>query len=589
MNVIFESDTALRFASFFANDPVYPFANQLYKKLLEGHICLDLNEPNQAERNITTLDDLDNSSFVSRHPQDIKPFIIQNNKLYLYKYWVYEERVIQFIQQSITNNTLFAQRYETLRNTTIPPDLFDIFTDLNQNTPYIDWQFIALVKSFINGFSIITGGPGTGKTTTIAKLLQLLLIEKSDLQIALAAPTGKAAIRMKEALLNNANYQKINHLFSEPEGLTIHRLLGSIRDKHTFKHHENKQLKYDVVVIDEASMVDLPLMSKLIQALPSTTRLILLGDQNQLSAVGAGSLLKDLCENVPNLTQISTKLSGLLSNKMDMNQLRQIEVQDQACLLENAITQLQISRRFSNTSEIGKLSHAILTNGSDSLQSESNPIRYYFEPREQKDFVHIDLEYNEDYIDQFVTHYIEYINESNVTKALEKLNTTRILCAIKESEQGVYKLNQRIENKLVSLNYIQKDRVFYNHMPIIITQNNPELNIFNGDIGLIRDGMVYFATGNGAVMALQPALLTAHFETVFAMTIHKSQGSEFDNVLVILPQNLENKILTKQLLYTGVTRAKKRVIIQTQLPVLQQTLETEVTRISGISNRLKDL
>lgn len=589
MNVIFEPDTALRFASFFANDPVYPFANQLYKKLLEGHICLDLTEPCQAEINVISLDDLDKSSFISRHAQDIKPFIIQNNKLYLYKYWVYEERVIRFIQQSIANNALFAQRYETLRNTTIPPDLLDTFADLNQNTPYIDWQFIALVKSFLNGFSIITGGPGTGKTTTIAKLLQLLLIEKSDLQIALAAPTGKAAIRMKEALLNNANYQKINHLFSEPEGLTIHRLLGSIRDKHTFKHHKNNQLKYDVVVIDEASMVDLPLMSKLIQALPSTARLILLGDQNQLSAVGAGSLLKDLCDNVPNLTQISSKLGTLLSNMLHAAQMVQIEVQDQACLLENAITQLQVSRRFSNTSEIGKLSHAILTNGSDSLQSESNPIRYYFEPREQKDFVHIDLEYNEDYIDQFVRHYIEYIDESNVVKALEKLNTTRILCAVKESDHGVYKLNQRIENKLVSLNYIQKDKVFYNHMPIIITQNNPELNIFNGDIGLIRDGMAYFGTGDGAVMALQPALLTAHYETVFAMTIHKSQGSEFDNVLVILPQNLENKILTKQLLYTGVTRAKKRVIIQTQLPVLQQTLETEVTRISGISNRLKDL
>lgn len=329
MNVIFESNTALQFASFFAKDPVYPFANQLYEKLLEGHICLDLEVQNEENTNDKQLADLLCSSHVSNHPNDIKPFIIQNNKLYLYKYWLYEDRVVQFIQQSMRFNPTLDKRFAFLLETQIPTELFDSFADLNADTTYTDWQFIALIKAFINRFSIITGGPGTGKTTTIAKLLQLLLVEKQDLQIALAAPTGKAAIRMKEALLANSNYKKIKHHFAEPEGLTLHRLLGVLPNKHTFKKNEDNQLQYDVVIIDEASMVDLPLMSKLVQALPTTTRLILLGDQNQLSAVGAGSLLKDLCDNVPDLSQLSSTMAKLLATKLDAKQLAQVQIADQ--------------------------------------------------------------------------------------------------------------------------------------------------------------------------------------------------------------------------------------------------------------------
>lgn len=589
MSPRFEQEAHLQFASFFAHDPVYPFAAQLYEKLMEGHICIDLIPSIDTNFTEAELEKLQCSAYVSYTIQNVQPFIVLDSKLYLYKYLMYEESIISFIQQNKNNQHLIAKRYAYLQTVDIPEELFDTFADVESPTTQIDWQFIALVKSFINRFSIITGGPGTGKTTTIAKLLRLLLDENKDLKIALAAPTGKAAIRMKEALLANANYTQIKDRFSEPEGLTIHRLLGAIKNKHTFKHNKHNQLQYDVVIIDEASMVDLPLMSKLIEALPTETRLILLGDQNQLSAVGAGSLLKDLCDNVTDLTCVSANIEALLAIKLKAQQTKLLTTRQQNSVLENAITQLQLSRRFSSTSEIGKLSTAILSNGDKDIASSTNTIHYYFEPQQAKDFVHIDINYNEDYINQFVKHYIDYITEPVIGNALAILSKTRILCAVKESDQGVFKINQQIESKLASLKYINQDRVFYENMPIMITQNNPELRIYNGDIGIIRNGLAHFGSGDGEVLTLQPALLTNQYQTVFAMTIHKSQGSEFDNVLVILPANLDNKILTKQLLYTGVTRAKKRVIIQSTTAVLQQTLQTEVTRISGISNRLKSL
>ncbi|MDR2223934.1 MAG: exodeoxyribonuclease V subunit alpha [Flavobacteriaceae bacterium] len=577
MYTSFETEIASQFASFFLNDPIYPFVIALYNKMEEGHICLDIND-------IEQFNTLETSQYVSFQNSDVKPFIIHNKKLYLYKYFIYESHILSFIQTQHQQTDLIQQRIDQLQQLTIDSDLYDSFSDLTPTSTLIDWQFIALIKSFVQGFSIITGGPGTGKTTTIAKLLTLLFQENSNLRIALTAPTGKAAIRMKEALLANKNYEKIKDLLPDPDSKTIHRLLGAIANEHLFKHNDKNKLNYDVVLVDEASMIDIPLMSKLIQALPTTTRLILLGDQNQLSAVGTGSMLKDLCDNVPNLTQISPLIAQLLQNKLAQNQINILVQKEQQSILQNAITQLQISRRFSEDSHIGQLSQAILNYTNPNLIE--NPLSSYFTPHKAKDFVHIDTAYQESYIDEFITYYEKYINEKDIQQALYHLNNTRILCGVKESEQGVYYLNYKIEMKLVQKGLIKKNTPFYDNRPIMITKNNPELKIYNGDIGIIRNNRVYFGTGAGEITELHPALLT-EFETVYAMTIHKSQGSEFDHVLVILPQNTENKILNKQLLYTGVTRAKKKIVIQTSVNVLKQTLNTEVSRISGIPNRLK--
>lgn len=580
MNTVFQSDKHLQFASIFDKDPVNPFASKLYNHMQEGHICIDL-----TSKEIETLRE---SEYISFDLKNIKPFIVQEDKLYLYKFYNYESSIVRFIQNQINNTDLINKRIEALSSINIHSDLFDSFSDLPDSLSNIDWQFIAMIKSFINGFSIITGGPGTGKTTTIAKLLTLLFQENTNLRIALAAPTGKAAIRMKEALLSNMNYAKIKDQLPDPDSKTIHRLLGAIVDKHQFKHNQENTLDYDVIIIDEASMVDIPLMSKLINALPLHSRLILLGDQNQLSAVGTGSLLKDLCDNIQKMDQVSCSIAEILKDKLATKQLENLKQESQKSILQDCITQLQISRRFSHNSHIGKLSYALLHNNNTPITDKENPLFTYLTPQQDRDFVHIDTEYQELYLDEIISHYKEYIQEQDIQKALAILNNTRVLCGVRESEQGVYYTNYKIESKLVQEGLIKKNTPFYHNRPIMITKNNPELKIFNGDIGIIRNNRAYFGTGQGEIVELHPALLS-EFETVYAMTIHKSQGSEFNNVLVILPKDTDNKILNKQLLYTGVTRAKKKVIIQTSLDVLQQTLDIEVSRISGIPNRLKTL
>ncbi|MGG5599598.1 exodeoxyribonuclease V subunit alpha [Myroides sp. C8-3] len=579
---IFTSTKPEQFASFFTGDPVCKFAAALYQKMQEGHICIDISS-NQEDIQL-----LKQSAYVGFTLDKVKPFIVQDSKLYLYKYYGYESDILSFIQRQAAQENLINKRIESLNQIVLHADLYDTFSDLPPSKDNIDWQFIAMTKSFIQGFSIITGGPGTGKTTTIAKLLTLLFEENKQLRIALAAPTGKAAIRMKEALLSNKNYAKIKDQLPDPDSKTIHRLLGAITNQHTFKYNKENKLNYDVIIIDEASMVDIALMSKLISALALTTRLILLGDQNQLSAVGAGSLLKDLCDNVPDLVQLSPCSEKILQGKLKQAQLDNITINKQDSFLQDAITQLQISRRFSHNSHIGKLSFALLHDKGLPISDPNNPLSFYLIPQEDKDFVHIDTQYDEKYLDQIITHYKAYMQETDIQKALALLNNTRVLCGVRESEQGVYHINYKIETKLAQEGAIKKNTPFYDNRPIMITKNNPELKIFNGDIGIIRNNRAYFGTGHGDIIELHPALLS-EFETVYAMTIHKSQGSEFDHVLVLLPQDTDNKILNKQLLYTGVTRAKKKVIIQSSIEVLEQTLKTEVSRISGIPNRLKSL
>lgn len=585
MLTTFTNQNAIKFASFFKGDPIYPFVYCLYEKMIDGHICLNLSEINSTTINETdyplTIDLLSHSSFISKDSDTIKPFLLHDNQLYLYKYFTYETTILSYINQCTQQNDLKEQRIKTLNSFQNLDELKDSFNNLNTETTLIDWQFIALLKSFINSFSIITGGPGTGKTTTIAKLLNLLFQENDKLKVALAAPTGKAAIRMKEALMGNRIYQKIQEFMPAPEGKTIHRLLGSLKDSHYFKHNKENLLEYDVIIIDEASMVDLPLMSKLVSAISPATRLILLGDQNQLSSVGAGSLLKDLCDNSPDLKCVSNEVFDLLQNKLPNSQLQALEVKNTNSLLQDQITELQFSRRFSSKSNIGQISKAILTENKAKIET-------YTTIAQDKDFVLIDENHSEKHIDDIVEQYTKYTKEKNIAKALKCLNNTRVLCATRESEQGIYALNQLIERKLVETKAIKTDTIFYENRPIMITKNTPELKIFNGDIGIIRGGNAYFDIGTDEPIKIHPGLLT-DYETVYAMTIHKSQGSEFNNVLVVLPKNEENKILTKQLLYTGVTRAKEKIVIQSSIDTIKRTLDNEVNRISGISNRLKAL
>jgi exodeoxyribonuclease V alpha subunit len=251
--------------------------------------------------------------------------------------------------------------------------------------------------------------------------------------------------------------------------------------------------------------------------------------------------------------------------------------------LTGHIIELQRSHRFNSKSGIGKLSKAIITNEETTLKEI---IHNNTDPS-----IRIDQEYKQDVFHDFVKGYEDYILEKDVAAALRKLASLRVLVAVKEGEQGLYRTNAKIEEFLRSKGLIRKDHVFYEHRPIIVTRNNRDLNLYNGDIGIIRKDdngnlKAWFEDSDGTIRSVIPAYLT-EAETVFAMTIHKSQGSEYNDVLVILPDNADNPLLTRELLYTAVTRAKNNVTIQSRESMILSTASAEVQRGSGIEERLQ--
>ena len=587
-----------QFASYWEDDTLYPYAYWAHKSLQDGNICFDVttiqqNEDFQAHI-INSDTNLLNSQHITIDKNVIKPFIIQNNKLYFYKYFNYETRFLEMIQRfQKMSEKKKVERYHFIENLTIDDSIFDRnLENITLHTNPVDWQFVGAINGYINQFSILTGGPGTGKTTTIAKLLYIIQQEQSKLKIAMTAQTGKAAARMKETLSSNLIYQRLlMDKITPPISSTIHRLLGYIPNSNYFKHYANNPLDYDVIVVDEASMIDVPLFTKLMEAIDENrTRVIILGDQNQLSSIDAGSLLKDLCESVKTdefktVNQFSEDFISLVNQKLSNYKIDHsvYSVDRSKHPLIGKITGLEISRRFTADSQIGQLSAAVLNEDIEAV--------FKFNNREQlpttNDLAAIHTDYNDIDVNRMIKLYEEYIKESDLKIALEKLNNVRVLCAVRNGKYGIYQYNQMIETALKSKKLIQTDQVLYHNRPILITKNTPELELYNGDIGIIRldKGIpkAYFLIDN-EIKEVAAALLN-DMETVYAMTIHKSQGSEFNHVLMVLPKN-ESKILTKELIYTGITRAKKEIIVHSTEQVLTDGIQRQINRVSGIVERL---
>lgn len=245
------------------------------------------------------------------------------------------------------------------------------------------------------------------------------------------------------------------------------------------------------------------------------------------------------------------------------------------------VIELLRSHRFSGTSGIGRLSRAIIQNDKDILKDVTG--------QQWNEAVQIDKAYDADFFQEFISGYEEYIREPDISKALEKFNKLRVLVAVRDGEQGLYAINKRIEDYLRRKGLIRRDSDFYENKPIIVTKNNPDLGLFNGDVGIIRRDendilRAWFPDSEKGIRPVLPAYISDS-ETVFAMTIHKSQGSEYENVLVILPDKEEHRLLTRELLYTAVTRAKKTVCIQAREATVFNTCEAEVKRSSGIAFR----
>lgn len=588
------NDVHQQFASFFKSETLRPYAWLVSKKLSEGHICVSLEDieefgddlPLAYKSGLGEIASLGDEPMVSTNEQEKQPFVLYNKRLYLQRYFAYESMILNRIEQFIESERLTA----THRAIVVESQKGFIKQLFNTNeSEQTDWQMAAAVSCILNNFTVITGGPGTGKTTTVSKILAVLFDMNSDLKVALAAPTGKAAMRMAESLkaasveLNPAT----RDCFESLQPSTIHRLLKYIPDSPYFRHSHANPLEYDVVIVDEASMIDVALFAKLLDAVGPHTRLILIGDKDQLASVEAGSLFGDLCQSQGSLNLFSNERAALINSFTERSerQITPIHITEPSGhpLFEHII-ELQHSHRFKSDEGIGKFSKAIISNDLGSIEG--------FLAGDPDGQVVIDPDYSQKEFEDFIQGYIAYIQEPDTRKALTKFQDLRILCAIREGEKGLYAINRKVEKYLADKGKITLKGDFYEHRPIMINSNNYSLGLFNGDIGIIRpdgNGMLkaWFETAEGELKAILPGLI-GQAETVYAMTIHKSQGSEFNKVLIVLPDAENISILTRELLYTGVTRAKQKVVVQGKESGILQAAERRVKRASGLSERFKE-
>jgi exodeoxyribonuclease V alpha subunit len=604
-----------QFAFFFKDKGVQPFVYLLSKKMEEGHICLDLNNESLSEELMGTIYEnsvldrsilLDSGQYVCQKLEEKLPLLIHDSKLYLHRYFYYETAIIEDLKKMLLiSATEKASRILFLQSK------IDFISKLASNTDVSsyqedekpDWQLIGALQAFVNNFTIITGGPGTGKTTTVAKVLALLLQSNPDIKIALAAPTGKAAVRMKESLLGNKESENwgIKNLINSLKPSTIHRLLGSIKDSPQFKKNKVNPLDYDVVIVDEASMIGTTLFAKLLDAInPQKTRLIILGDANQLASVDVGSLFGDICLTQQHILNCFSAESKTFLNSF-LKQQHQLSAESfvlkgiQNSLSEH-IVELKKTYRYNTLSKMGRFTKALIE-GKENKVSEiilNDDESLVFNP-----------EYSTTVFNSIVKEYKQYILEEDTYLALQKINDIRVICAVKQSKEGVYHTNERIEKVLKKYfddfaiesgtinTQFKPSSDFYHNQPIIVTKNHPDLGLFNGDIGIIRRSKddnklkAYFIDEDkeGNLKAVSPGFI-GDCETVFAMTIHKSQGSEFKQVLVILPKKSDMQLLTRELIYTAVTRAKVKATIQSTEIVLLAATNRKVQRASGITERI---
>lgn len=503
--------------------------------------------------------------------QDNKPIVYQNQCLYLRRYFQFETELAALIANK-ANRAIELPNAQAVKA---------ILQPLFQSEADVNWQHVGVANALNQAFALICGGPGTGKTTTVIRLLAALigLHQSSEpLQISMVAPTGKAAQRLSESIQGAKG--KLQGVVSDvvlqaiPEqAQTVHRLLGVIPNAIQFKHNEDNPVLADVLLVDEASMIDLPLMTRLFRALPESCRVIMLGDADQLPSVAAGSVLADLAE-IPHLGYSSQQANWIAETTgYDVP------------VVSNAVdylTVLRKSHRFSASSGIGKLARAVI----DGYYNKS----WQLLGSDLSDLTLSQVE-QEQWLAMLVNQYIRPVfKAADVKQAFTELTHFRLLTAMRQGEQGVEQLNGQIERLLKRKGLVPtgQNSPFYHGKPIMITENHYEQQLFNGDIGIIwqNEGKLMVAFEQGESIRWLSLARLPKFETVYAMTIHKTQGSEFNHVALMLPVSA-NPLLSRELLYTGITRAKQSLMVQSCPHIWQQAVKKRVLRHSGLDISLK--
>ncbi len=614
-------------------------------QLGHGHVCLDLQKtlaepdfalslppegdalagplllPSQLLERLTVdtwLQRLQGSRLVAAadHPEhNSRPLVLSEGRLYLRRYWTYERQIDDALRQRLQQTEATPADLRTR--------LDNLFKD-GAEAGQIDWQKLACALATRAAFSIITGGPGTGKTTTVVRLLALLqepaVQAGRPLRIRLAAPTGKAAARLTESIGQQVELLAVSAEVRKQipcDVSTVHRLLGSRPNSRHFRHHAGDPLPLDVLVVDEASMIDLEMMANLLAAMPENARLILLGDKDQLASVEAGAVLGDLCRDAEEGRYSDDTRAWLEQVSGESLARSELQAGDAGRYpLAQQVVMLRRSRRFGEGSGIGQL--ARLVNRQQAVDA-----RALLREGTYADVFGLGLRGEQDRaLDKLVLdghgrgptgpqgyrEYLQAIQQGRpaddlpaddarwsewATTVLKAFERFQLLCAVRKGPWGVEGLNQRVSRVLTSAGLIDGEQPWYEGRPVLVTRNDYGLNLMNGDIGIalrLPDGQsdnaplrVAFPRndGRGGVRFVLPSRLS-DVETVYAMTVHKSQGSEFAHTALVLPDAL-NPVLTKELIYTGITRARDWFsLIEPRQGVFEQAVERKVKRISGL-------
>lgn len=510
-----------------------------------------------------------------------RPFVLEHGRLYLRRLYEHEAalaaNIEQRVQQTFTVPTelqgMLAQLFpeQAPSDDALALDPGQMALGFRQAAP--DLQRRAAEVALARAFTVVSGGPGTGKTSTVVKILALfvqraLLCGESVPRILLLAPTGKAAARLSESIQQaRAQLQCAEDVRAAitQDATTIHRALG-IRPMGEPAFGPDRLLPADIVLVDEASMVDLALMRRLLAAVAPQARVILLGDRDQLASVEAGAVLGDVCG------------AGLS------------QAQRAGAALEPCIVQLERSYRYRAESGIGRLALALRRG------QVKEALEVLASGKAQDVVLHPPLGDGDLGLaaGEVVQGYRAFLQASSAEAALQAFGRFRVLCALRRGPEGVDSVNQRIEQLLARRGLLRRGGPYYRGRPLMVTRNDPGTRLNNGDVGLVWPEAAgtwdtplraVFPGGSGTgVRTLSPARLPPH-ETVFAMTIHKSQGSEFDHVLVVLPVE-PTPLLCRELLYTAVTRAKRRVTIFGSVDAVRMAIERPITRTSGLRERL---
>ncbi|RUO40387.1 exodeoxyribonuclease V subunit alpha [Idiomarina aquatica] len=501
-----------------------------------------------------------------------QPLVLINDQLYLRRYYLYERFIEADLKQRMDDEPVVNE--ELLQQT-----LALLFASSADDK--INWQRLACANTVKHRFSVLTGGPGTGKTYTVVRLLtalqhQTLKLGLPPLRISLAAPTGKAAARLRESieaelksLKDTSALASLTAAFDAitPNGKTLHRLLGVMPNSRQFKHNERNPLRTDVVIVDEASMMDIEMMVALLKATPKHARLVLIGDKDQLASVEAGAVLGNLCAGADQGHYHPSTVSWLERVAQSPSLPREFIDADGPQRLQHVVM-LRESRRFFGP--IADLANAINYQQQEQITEElakagraesDYPVRVLdidsLDAPEFKQLVRDGIpRLRRDDFDSF---------DDYVKATLDANTQFQILTALREGPWGMKAVNQKV-GEILGVNA----NSWYDGRPVMVTKNDYGLKLNNGDIGIafadpehghlrvaFPDDSDNTQTGKSGIRWVLPSRLT-HIETVYAMTVHKSQGSEFKHTVMVLPDH-DTPVMSKELLYTGITRAKERL------------------------------